>query len=177
MPDQPRIDRCRPTELAAAVPYAYAATPRNRSLLVFTAGACPLDESGTTLAVGDVGAQAEQAVANLARALHAAGACVDDVVKTTIYVASNDRADLAAAWRVVHQHFGGTNHRRPSSGSASSVIPTSWSRWRPSRHSQIEPGNSAMPVEFGPYRSYRRCAPVLVRGHRVTEAVSWAGSS
>jgi enamine deaminase RidA (YjgF/YER057c/UK114 family) len=31
---------------------------------------------------------------------------ISDVVKTTVYVASNDRADLVAAWDVVRRHFG-----------------------------------------------------------------------
>jgi enamine deaminase RidA (YjgF/YER057c/UK114 family) len=45
-------------------------------------------------------------MANLRKALRAAGAQLDDVVKTTVYVASSDRADLVAAWHVVHRHFG-----------------------------------------------------------------------
>jgi enamine deaminase RidA (YjgF/YER057c/UK114 family) len=64
------------------------------------------------VAVGDVAAQAETVMANLRSALQAAGAQLDDVVKTTVYVASSDRADLVAAWRVVHRHFG--SHEPPS---------------------------------------------------------------
>jgi enamine deaminase RidA (YjgF/YER057c/UK114 family) len=101
-----------PADLAAGVPYAYAAVTRGRPLLVFTAGACPLDASGSTVAPGDVAAQAETVMANLRSALQAAGARLDDVVKTTVYVASDDRADLVAAWRVVHRHFG--SHEPPS---------------------------------------------------------------
>jgi enamine deaminase RidA (YjgF/YER057c/UK114 family) len=112
MADRPPPEPSRPTGLAAAVPYAYAATTESRPLLVFTAGACPLDGSGATVARGDVEAQAEQVMDNLARALHAAGAGLGDVVKTTVYVASTDRADLAAAWRVVHRHF--APHEPPS---------------------------------------------------------------
>jgi len=100
------VELLRPADLAARVPYAYAATTRSRSLLVFTAGACPLDESGSTVGAGDVEAQAEQVMANLRRALHSAGARLDDVVKTTVYVVSGDRSDLVAAWGVVRRHFG-----------------------------------------------------------------------
>ena len=64
------------------------------------------------MAVGDVAAQAEAVMANLRGALQAAGARLDDVVKTTVYVASGDRTDLVAAWRVVHRHFG--SHEPPS---------------------------------------------------------------
>jgi enamine deaminase RidA (YjgF/YER057c/UK114 family) len=100
------VELFRPAALAAGVPYAYAATTRGRSLCVFTAGACPLDESASTVAAGDVSAQAQQVMTNLAVALHSAGASLDDVVKTTVYVASNDRSDLTAAWSVVHRNFG-----------------------------------------------------------------------
>jgi enamine deaminase RidA (YjgF/YER057c/UK114 family) len=85
---------------------------RDCSRLVFTAGACPLDESGETVAVGDVAGQAEQAMANLRVALDAAGARLEDVVKTTVYVASGDQNDLLAGWEVVSRHFG--DHEVPS---------------------------------------------------------------
>ena len=99
-------------ELASGVPYAYASVARSRTVLIFTAGACPLDDSGATVAVGDVGAQAEAVMENLRSALQAAGAGLGDVVKTTVYVASSDRADLVAAWHVVHRSFG--SHEPPS---------------------------------------------------------------
>jgi enamine deaminase RidA (YjgF/YER057c/UK114 family) len=38
---------------------------------------------------------------NLIKQLAAAGATGDDVLKTTVYVASSDGADLVAAWEVV----------------------------------------------------------------------------
>ena len=49
---------------------------------------------------------------NLQIALRAAGADLDDVLKTTVYVATDDRADLVTAWEVVKRHFG--NHDAPS---------------------------------------------------------------
>jgi enamine deaminase RidA (YjgF/YER057c/UK114 family) len=91
---------------------AYAAVARDVSRLVFTAGACPLDESGAIVAVGDVVAQAERVMTNLRIALQSAGADLPDVVKTTVYVASQRRADLLAAWEVVRRHFG--DHDAPS---------------------------------------------------------------
>ena len=45
-------------------------------------------------------------------ALQTAGADLPDVAKTTVYVASQRRADLLAAWKVVRRHFGG--HDAPS---------------------------------------------------------------
>jgi len=106
MTEPPPVELLRPVDLAAGVPYAYAATTRGRPLLVFTAGACPLDRSGSTVGLGEVDVQAEQAMANLRTALHAAGARLSDVVKATVYVASSDRSDLVIAWDVVHRHFG-----------------------------------------------------------------------
>lgn len=68
---------------------------------MLTAGTCPLDEHGTTVGVGDVRAQAEQVVANPSPALAASGASLADVVRTTVCVATAERADLVAAWEVV----------------------------------------------------------------------------
>ena len=112
MSDPPPVELVRPRDLAAGVPYALAVVTRGRSPLVFTAGACPLDAAGSTVAIGDVAGQAESAMVNLRTALDAAGASLDDVVKTTVYVVSSDPADLAAAWGVVHRHFG--PHEPPS---------------------------------------------------------------
>ena len=58
------------------------------------------------MAVGDATGQAEQVIANLTTALHAAGADLTDVAKTTVYVASQRREDLLAVWEVVRRHFG-----------------------------------------------------------------------
>ena len=101
----------RPPTLSATVPYAYAAVT-DPGRMVFTAGACPLDADGATVAVGDVAGQARQVMANLATALEAAGAGFDDVLKTTVYVATTDRSDLLAAWQVVREAFG--EHDAPS---------------------------------------------------------------
>ena len=102
----------RPAELTDNAPYAYAAVSSPGARLVFTAGACPLDAAGETVAPGDVAAQAEQVMQNLRTALRAAGADLGDVLKTTVYVASGDRVDLVTAWEVVKRHFG--SHDAPS---------------------------------------------------------------
>ena len=95
----------RAPRLAERVPYAYAAVATGCTRLVFTAGACPLDQAGN-VADRTVRGQAEQAAANLLVALEASGARVEDVVNTTVYVASQDRADLQVAWDVVRSRFG-----------------------------------------------------------------------
>lgn len=106
------IELIRAPQLTNRAPYAYAAVASDVRRLVFTAGACPLDEEGETVAVGDVAGQAEQVMANLRTALAAAGADLADVVKTTVYVASHNRNDLTTAWEVVSRHFG--THDVPS---------------------------------------------------------------
>jgi enamine deaminase RidA (YjgF/YER057c/UK114 family) len=79
---------------------------------VYAAGACPLDDAGAVVGPGDVAAQARRVVENLVVALAAAGAGLADVAKSTVYVASADRADLVAAWEVVRAAFGA--HDAPS---------------------------------------------------------------
>jgi enamine deaminase RidA (YjgF/YER057c/UK114 family) len=105
------VQLIRADGLYPGVPYAYASVAPAGSL-VFTAGACPLDASGAVAGPGDVRAQARQCVANLDAALTAAGAGLADVLKTTIYVASGDRGDLAAVWEIVRAAFG--DHDAPS---------------------------------------------------------------
>jgi enamine deaminase RidA (YjgF/YER057c/UK114 family) len=99
------IELVRSAALIHTVPYAYAAvTPPGR--LVFTAGACPLNRDGAVVSPGDVAAQTQQVMANLAVALAAAGAGMTDVAKTTVYVASSSRTHLLTAWEVVRAAFG-----------------------------------------------------------------------
>ena len=105
------VQLVRSTQLFPGAPYAYAARAQQPDL-VFAAGACPLDEHGDVVAPGDVKAQMRQALANLRIALAESGAAVSDVVKTTVYVASADRAELVAAWDEVASFFGA--HDAPS---------------------------------------------------------------
>jgi enamine deaminase RidA (YjgF/YER057c/UK114 family) len=106
------VELIRTEDLDVRAPYAYAAVAHGATRLVFTAGACPLDALGNTVSVGDVAGQAEQVMVNLRVALRAAGADLDSVVKTTVYVATQRREDLLAAWEVVSRHFG--DHDAPS---------------------------------------------------------------
>lgn len=108
----PAVELVRCPTLTDQVPYAYASVVEGPGRLVFTAGACPLDEAGAVVAPGDVVAQAGRVVANLREALAAAGCGLTDVAKTTVYVASSERADLVAAWKVVSAAF--ADHDVPS---------------------------------------------------------------
>jgi enamine deaminase RidA (YjgF/YER057c/UK114 family) len=106
------VELVRSPGLTAAVPYAYASIVPAGARLVHTAGACPIDENDEVVALGDVAGQAAQVMDNLEEALRAAGAGLADVVRTTVFVASTERTDLTAAWRVVRGRFG--DHDAPS---------------------------------------------------------------
>ncbi len=53
---------------------------------VYTAGQVAIDENGVLVGPGDLAAQTEQVMRNLARCLEAAGATFEHVVKITTYV-------------------------------------------------------------------------------------------
>jgi enamine deaminase RidA (YjgF/YER057c/UK114 family) len=114
------VELIHSNELTDVAPYAYAAVARDITRLVFTAGACPLDAAGNTVAIGDVAGQAEQVMANLEVALREAGVELRDVVKSTVYVATQRQEDLLAAWEVVRRWFG--DHDAPSTLLGVSVL-------------------------------------------------------
>jgi enamine deaminase RidA (YjgF/YER057c/UK114 family) len=91
--------------LHGGVPYHYAAAATGE-VLVFTAGACPLDIAGSIVCPGDIQGQMLQALDNLRIALQAADCEPDDVVKTTVFVASSSREDLLAAWSGYERVYG-----------------------------------------------------------------------
>jgi len=102
----------RSTALSDVAQYAYAATAPAQSRLIFLAGACPLNEDGSTAAIGDYAGQAAKALENMRIALADAGASLEDVISTRVLVASVRREDLVAAWQVVRDCFG--DHDVPS---------------------------------------------------------------
>ena len=106
------IQLIRAPGLSDVAEYAYAATAPPGTRLIFLAGACPLNEDGSTAAVGDYAGQAARAVANLHIALAAAGAVLHDVISTRVLVATTRQQDLVAAWEVVRDAFG--EHDVPS---------------------------------------------------------------
>jgi enamine deaminase RidA (YjgF/YER057c/UK114 family) len=91
-------------QLWNGAPYEYS---RIGSGLVFAAGACPLDEHGEVVAPGDREAQAARVVDNLLAALADAGAGgAESLLKTTVYVVADERADLVRVWDVVAVRLG-----------------------------------------------------------------------
>jgi len=82
-------------------PYSQAITTNG---LIFTAGQIALDPQKMELVGKTTAEQTEQVMKNLRAVLEAAGARLDDVVKTTVYLA--DMADFPAMNEVYGRHFG-----------------------------------------------------------------------
>jgi enamine deaminase RidA (YjgF/YER057c/UK114 family) len=102
----------RSATLSDVAEYAYAATAPADARLIFLAGSCPLNEDGSTAAIGDYAGQAAKAVDNMRIALSDAGASLPDVISTRVLVASTRQEDLVTAWQVVRDAFG--DHDVPS---------------------------------------------------------------
>jgi enamine deaminase RidA (YjgF/YER057c/UK114 family) len=67
---------------------------------VFTAGAVPVDPDGNLIGPGDLQEQTRAVLANLHTVFARVGVAAADVVKTTIYVAGKEQADLPKVWQV-----------------------------------------------------------------------------
>lgn len=65
----------------------------------YLAGQCPLDRAGNLVGAGDLNAQVDQVAANAAAALAAIDAGPEHVVRSVIYVVSNDSVVLGDVWR------------------------------------------------------------------------------
>ncbi|WP_433239268.1 RidA family protein [Streptosporangium sp. CA-135522] len=94
----PPIMRLNPALLHSTPGYSHV-TVVEAGRTAYLAGQCPLDPSGVLVGEGDVTAQVDQIVANALVALGAVGAHPDQVVRSVIYVVSDDAAALATVWR------------------------------------------------------------------------------
>ena len=72
--------------------------------VIYTAGQVALDPQSGQLVGATAAEQTEQVLKNLAAVLGAAGSSLQDVVKTTVYLA--DMNDFAAMNEVYTKHFG-----------------------------------------------------------------------
>lgn len=106
------VQLIRASNLSDVAEYAYAATAPKEARLIFLAGSCPLNDDGTTAAVGDYAGQAVACIGTMKGALAAAGAGMEDVISTRVLVASTRQADLVTAGEAVRDAFG--EHDVPS---------------------------------------------------------------
>jgi len=95
------ISEVRSTEAPAPVgPYSQAVVAGD---FVFCSGQIPLDPKTNQLVEGDIEAQAERVLGNLAAVLAAAGTSLARVVKTSVFLA--DLGDFAKMNAVYDRHF------------------------------------------------------------------------
>jgi 2-iminobutanoate/2-iminopropanoate deaminase len=86
---------------AAIGPYSQAIVHGG---LVYTAGQIPLDPASMQMVEGDIAAQTERVMQNLAAVLAEAGASLGSVIKTTVFL--RDMGDFTAMNEVYGRHFG-----------------------------------------------------------------------
>ncbi|MEE4546027.1 RidA family protein [Streptomyces sp. V4-01] len=96
-----KITRINPAELHQTPGYHHV-TIVEAGRTAHLAGQCPLDAAGQLVGEGDHVAQAGQVAANALTALAAAGAAPQDVVRSVIYVVSDERPVLAAVWAALN---------------------------------------------------------------------------
>lgn len=86
---------------------------------VYCSGQIALDPATGELVEGDVAAQTDQVLENLARVLEAAGASLRSVVKTTVFL--SDMHEFAAMNEVYARHFGA--HRPARAAVEAAALP------------------------------------------------------
>ncbi len=91
------ITRLNPERLHRTAGYAHVTIVDSRRLAVL-AGQCPLDRDGSLVGRGDFLNQVDQIVANATEALTAAGTSAENVVRSVIYVVSDDPGVLSSVW-------------------------------------------------------------------------------
>ncbi|MFH9855587.1 RidA family protein [Streptomyces althioticus] len=92
------ITRINPPQLHATPGYHHI-TVVEAGRTAYLAGQCPLDASGKLVGEGDLDAQIDQVAGNALAALNAVGAGPEHVVRSVIYVVSDDVPLLGSAWR------------------------------------------------------------------------------
>ncbi len=104
MPDKENLTSIATSAAPAAIgPYSQAVVAGN---LLFVSGQIPLEPESGELVGGDIESQTRRVLDNLKAIIQAAGADMDRVVKTTIFLA--DMNDFAAVNRVYAEYFKAT---------------------------------------------------------------------
>lgn len=92
-----KITRINPEQLHETPGYHHI-TVVEAGRTAYLAGQCPLDRHGDLVGAGALETQVDQVVANALTALAAASAQPKHVVRSVIYVRSDERDVLGAAW-------------------------------------------------------------------------------
>jgi len=93
-----KITRINPEQLHETPGYHHV-TVVEVGRTAYLAGQCPLDRNGSLVGSGSVEVQVDQVVVNALAALKAVNAQPQHVVRSVIYVRSDDREVLGIAWR------------------------------------------------------------------------------
>ncbi|MEU6401364.1 RidA family protein [Streptomyces sp. NPDC046985] len=93
-----KITRINPEQLHETPGYHHV-TVVEAGRTAYLAGQCPLDPNGDLAGSGSLETQVDQVVANALIALAAVSAQPHHVVRSVIYVRSDEREVLGAAWR------------------------------------------------------------------------------
>jgi enamine deaminase RidA (YjgF/YER057c/UK114 family) len=72
--------------------------------LAMLAGQCPVDAEEKVVGIGDLDRQIEQVAANCLAALDSVGVTPEDVVRSIVYVVSNDSNTVGGAWHRLFDH-------------------------------------------------------------------------
>lgn len=92
-----KISRINPDQLHEPPGYHHI-TVVEAGRTAYLAGQCPLDRGGALVGAGSLDAQVDQVVVNALAALAAVDAQPRHVVRSVIYVRSDDREDLGRVW-------------------------------------------------------------------------------
>jgi enamine deaminase RidA (YjgF/YER057c/UK114 family) len=109
------VEKLNPRTLATPEGFAHVGIGTG-SRVVFLAGQVSQNVEGEIVGTGDLAAQTEQALINVAAGLEAAGATLDDIAKITLYVVDWDESKM-------EQLMGGVGTATARLGAAP-VVPT-----------------------------------------------------
>ena len=91
------MEHVNPSTLASTLEYGYSQAVTSRGgKIVHVAGQVAWDHDHNLVGKGDLAAQLKQAMENVGRALEAAGATFDDVVRVRLYVVDYKPSDIGA---------------------------------------------------------------------------------
>lgn len=96
------VQRINPDSVHKNPAYSQAVVLPANARTVLVGGQNGVDRDGNIVGVGDIGAQAAQAIGNLVACLEAAGASVEDLVQVRIHIVSGqDLRPAFGAWMAV----------------------------------------------------------------------------